>query len=120
MKNLPAIASLSTVAILLLLAVAASLYASLSFAFVASYVVGFSCATGMVASLIWDYGPRSPRPIELPVRYAEPRRAREVSEAASAEPCVNFPAARPRDEAITDDLMATIGLRNDPATLSLM
>jgi len=119
MKSLPAIIALSTVAILLLLAVAASLIASISFAYVASYVVGFSCAAGMVASLIADYGPRSPRLIALPVRDTEPVCVSEFAEEASDETWAILPAARPRDEAILERLTASIGMRSDPATLSI-
>ena len=65
MKNLPAIVSLSVIATLLLLAVAASFDTSIPFALIASYVVGFACAAAMLASLIVDYGQSAPTLIEI-------------------------------------------------------
>ena len=121
MKNLPAIVVLSTVAILLLLAVAASLVPSLSFASIASYILGFSCAAGTLAFLVADYGPGSPRPIAVPARNPEAEGVRESTvKAGPYGRRVTRAVKESQDEAATEDLMASIRMRNDPATLSLL
>jgi hypothetical protein len=106
MKSLPAIISLATAAALLLLAVAASFIDSLPFALIASYIVGFACSIGFLALFIADYNPRSARPIELVIRETEAKRQ------------VERPVAPSFVDPITLNVLSTLGLRNDPATLS--
>lgn len=121
MKSLPAIVVLLTVAILLLLAVATSLVPSLSFASIASYLLGFSCAAVTIAFLVADYGPGSPRPIAVPVRDAEAKGVHEpTAEAGAYGRCFTRAVKLSQNEAATEDLMASIRMRNDPATLSLL
>jgi uncharacterized protein (DUF58 family) len=117
MKNLPAIASIATVAVLLLLAVAASLIDSLPFAFIASYVVGFGCSIGLLAMFISDYGPSTPRPLAIVTREVEERRALEAARAAAAQ---GQPVETAYNDPITVSWMSTLGLQNDPATVSLL
>jgi hypothetical protein len=106
MKSLPAIISLATAAALLLLAVAASFIDSLPFALIASYIVGFACSVGFLALFIADYGPRSARPIELVIRETEAKRH------------IERPVAQLFEDPITLNVLSTVGLQNDPATLS--
>jgi hypothetical protein len=117
MKNLPAIISIATVAVLLLLAVAASVIDSLPFALIASYVVGFACSLSLLALFVADYAPRSPRLIALVSSEAEEKRARE---AAATERLLDRQADAPYSDPITVNFMATMGLRSDPATVSLV
>jgi len=106
MKSLPAIISIATVAALMLLAVAASFIDSLPFALIASYIVGFACSVGFLALFIADYGPRSARPIELVIRETEAKRQVETS------------VVQPFEDPITLNVLSTMGIRNDPATIS--
>ena len=117
MKNLVPVISIATIAALLLLSVAASFIDSLPFAFIASYVVGFACSASLLAVFIADYSPRSPRPIAIVTREVEARRELEAAQSAQGrfdaqfEPSFNDP--------LTVNILTTVGLRNDPATLSL-
>ena len=111
MKNVSAIISIATVAILLLLAVAASVIDSLPFAVIASYVIGFACAIQFLALFIADYSPRSPRPI--------PIMSREAEENAAAQRRVDQQADTPFSDPDTVMMLSTNRLRNGPATLSL-
>lgn len=118
MKNVPSIISLATVAVLLLLAVAASFIDSLPFAFVASYVVGFACSVGFLALFLADYGSTSPRLIAIDFKEAEAKReAAARATRAQRRPDPQFGA--PCREPVAPELLATIGLRNDPSTLSI-
>jgi hypothetical protein len=105
MKSLPAIISLATAAILLLLAVAASVINSLPFALIASYVVGFGCSAAFLALFAADYSPR--RPIEIVVKETEEKRE------------LAWPNSSGAEDSITVNFLSTMGLRKDPATLSL-
>jgi hypothetical protein len=121
MKNLPAIISIATVAVLLLLAVAASVIDSLPFALIASYVVGFACSLSLLALFVADYAPRSPRLIALVSSEAEEKRAHgAAARAAATEHLLDHQADAPYSDPITVNFMATMGLRNDPATVSLV
>jgi hypothetical protein len=115
MKNLPAIVSLSIIATLLLLAVAASVNTSVSFALIASYVVGFACAASMVASLIVDYN-SAPTLIELEVR----RTAEELKRQDAEDRLAARALAQTYDDPITVNFMSTFSIRNEPPTVSLL
>jgi hypothetical protein len=117
MKNMPAIITFATVAALLLLAIAASLFNSIPFAFIASYVVGFGCSLGFLAMFIADYSHRSPRLAEIVVREADARP--ELEAAAKASTAWNQPDWGYRDP-ITVSFRSTLGLRNEPITWSAM
>jgi hypothetical protein len=110
MKNLVPITSIATIAALLLLAVAASFIDSLPFALIASYVVGFACSASLLAVFIADYSPRSPRPIPIARRELE---AAESARWAQGRFDPSF------DDQVTVNILSTVGLRDDPATLSL-
>jgi hypothetical protein len=99
----------------LLLAIAASLFDSIPFAFIASYVVGFGCSLGFLAMFIADYGHRSPRLVEIVVREADARS--ELEAAAKASAAWNQPDWGTPDT-ITVDFRSAIGLRNEPNTWS--
>jgi hypothetical protein len=113
MKTLPAIISIATVAVLLLLAVAASVIDSLPFAYIASYVVGCGCAAGLLAFFIADYGPRSPRLIEAVIDEAKALRDAEARAAAARRQ-----AETPFDDHVTVNWLSSGSLSNDPATVS--
>ncbi len=119
MKNLPAIISIATVAVLLLLAVAASVIDSLPFAFMASYVVGFACSVQLFAMFVQDYGPRGPRLVESVSVEASARRDLEAAKAAEAEWRLERRDAGACCDPVTVNVLSTLGLRNDDATLSL-
>lgn len=116
MKNIVPITSIATIAALLLLAVAASFIDSLPFAFIASYVVGFACSASLLAVFIADYSPRSPRPIPIVSREVETRRELEAAESSAPAQGRFEPSF---DDQVTVNILSTVGLRNDPATLSL-
>jgi hypothetical protein len=120
MKNLPCIIFLATLASLVLLAAAS--FAGLSFRFlhVALTVVGFSGAAGVLALFLVDYGPR--RPLDRPA-VSIPETKRETAPAAAAgfdQRRVVLRTKRPSAGSLAGGAFATLGLRNDPATLSLL
>ena len=106
MKNLLGIISLFAIASLAVLAVASVLgFSSPSWSLV-TRVIGFSWAAGVLAMFVTDYAPRR----SYSVGAVEP--------AAEAVPAVVPAKARPYADAVP--AMATFGLANDPATVSLM
>lgn len=108
MKNAPAIITFATLAVLFLLAVAASLIDSIPFAFVASYVVGFGCSAGFLSMFLADYGEASRRKVVLvPVESDVPA----SNEWGQGD---RFP------DPITVNFLPTGGFRKEPATLSLI
>lgn len=108
MKNAPAIITFATVAVLLLLAVAASLIDSIPFVFVASYVVGFGCSVGFLSMFLADYGESSRRQVVLvPVES-------DVVAKADWQAGAQFP------DPITMNFISSSGFRKNPATLSLI
>jgi hypothetical protein len=119
MKNLTVIISIATVAVLLLLAVAASLIDSIPFAFVASYVVGFAGSIQLLAFFVQDYAPRKPRLVEVESSEAAAKRALEAAKALEAQWLAEQRSSGSFDEHLTVNVLSTIGLRNDHATLSL-
>jgi hypothetical protein len=117
MKNLPCIIALSTIISLALLTACAVLGVSLPYAGIASDILGISCCAGVAAFFVADYTPNRSRPyIDLGV--AEPKR--EVALAPVRQRYVPRPIELPVDDEITVNLMATLGLRREPATVSLM
>ena len=119
MKNMSAVITLATIAVLLLLGIAASFIDSIPFAVIASYVVGFGCSVAFLAMFLADYGFRAPRLSAIVIREADART--ELGEPAEASALRNQPDGEfraPFDDPITMITRSTIGLRNDPATLS--
>jgi hypothetical protein len=108
MKNLPGIISLFAIASLAVLAVASVLGVSNPSWFVITRVVGFSWAAGALAMFVTDYAPRHSYNVGAAERTAE------------AMPEVVPAKARPYAGAVTAEAMATLGLANDPATVSLL
>lgn len=116
MKNLPFILSFSAVIGLVLLVVSAALGVSVPFARIASAVVELSCVAGVFGFFLAEYAAPRSRGYDA-VRAAEPRR--EAAPAAVSRRSVPAPVDLPFDDAITVNLMATLEMRNDPATVSL-
>ena len=106
MKNLPGIISLFAIASLAVLAVASVLGVSSPSWSVVTRIVGFSWAAGVLAMFVTDYAPRHTYNIGATECTAE------------AVPAVVPVQARPYAGAA--EAMATLGLANDPATVSLM
>jgi hypothetical protein len=108
MKHLSSIISLFAIASLAVLAVASALGVSSPSWSVASRMVGLSWAAGVLAIFVTDYAPRRSCSVSAAVRTAEAQRE-------------DVPAkARPLADAATTGVMATLGLANDPATVSLL
>ena len=108
MKNLPGIISLFAIASLAVLAVASVLGVSSPTWTVASRIVGLSWTAGALAMFVTDYSPRHSYNVGAAARTAVAMR--EVVPAK----------ARPFAGAATAEAVATLGLANDPATVSLM
>jgi hypothetical protein len=108
MKNLTGIISLFAIASLAVLAVASALGVSSPSWSVISRIVGISWTAGVLAIFVMDYAPRRTCSFGAPVRTAQAKRA-----AVPAD-------ARPFAGAAAAEAMATLGLTNDPATVSLM
>jgi hypothetical protein len=117
MKNLPCIIALSTIISLALLTACAVLGVSLPYALIASDIIAISCCAGVIAFFVAEYTPNRSRPyIELGV--AEQKR--EFAPVTLSQRCVPRPVGLLVDDGITVNLMATLGLRREPATVSLM
>jgi|CZKI01.1.fsa_nt_gi hypothetical protein len=117
MKKLPSILSFSAVIGLVLLLVSAALGVSVPFARIASGIVEFSVVAGMLGFFLADYA--APRSLDYDaVRVTEPKR--EAAPVAVRQRRIPDPVGLPFDEAITANLMATLEMRNDPATVSLV
>jgi hypothetical protein len=108
MKNLPGIISLFAIASLAVLAVASVLGVSNPSWFVITRVVGFSWAAGALAMFVTDYAPRH----TYNIGATEPT--------AEAMPAVVPVQARSYAGTVPAEAMATLGLANDPATVSLI
>ncbi len=108
MKNLLGIISLFAIASLAVLAVASVLGVSSPSWSVVTRIVGFSWAAGVLAMFVTDYAPRHTYNVGAAGCTAEAMR--EVVPAK----------ARPYAGAVTAEAMATLGLANDPATVSLL
>jgi hypothetical protein len=117
MKNLPFILSFSAVIGLVLLIVSATLGVPVPFARIASDIVEISVVAGMLGFFLADYA--SPRSRDYAaVRAEEPKR--EAAPVAVSQRRNPDPVGLPFDEAVTVDLIATLNMRNDPATVSLV
>jgi len=115
MKNLPGIISLFAIASLALLAVASAFGVSIPYASVAWRMVVFSWAAGVLSIFVTDYAPRDSYSVSA---EAKPEDVPVVRAAVSQRRMV--PAkARPFAGATTG-AMATLGLANDPATVSML
>lgn len=113
MKSLPCIIFLSAIASLLLLAVACSLGVPIQYWHVAARILAVSGAAGMLAIFLADYAPRPSYHVGA-LRTAEPART-----VASRSRVVRS-SERPFDITVVEGAMATLGLRNDPVTDSLI
>lgn len=116
MKNLPCIIFLSAIASLLLLAVACSLGAPIQYWYVAARILAVSGAAGMLAIFLADYAPRPSYHVGA-LQTAEPAPAARVVASRSR---VGRSSERPFDITVVEGAMATLGLRNDPVTVSLI
>ena len=106
MKNLPAYIALTALAALVLLAVVSSVVASVPFVLPAAYIVSAACSLGLVGLFLGDYAHRTPQLDLSPEKVRQTHFEPELSEAREVAPLV------PRD------LLSTLGIRNDPETLS--
>lgn len=112
MKNLPCIIFLSAIASLLFLAVACSLGAPVQYWFVAARILAASGAAGMLAIFLADYAPRPS------YQVGAARTAKPAPVASRSRPVCS--GERPYDITVVEGAMATLGLRNDPVTVSLL
>ncbi len=106
MKNLPAYISLTALAALVLLAVVSFVVDSIPFVLPATYIVCAACSLGLAGLFIGDYSNRTPQ-LDL-----SPEKVRQ----AQLEPA--YQEAREVAPLVPRDLLSTMGLRNDPETLS--
>ncbi len=107
MKNLPVFVMLFATAVLVALGAAAVAGVTFPYWSAALQVAAVAWAAGMLAVFVADYAPRRTGPAPVVVPAAEPSRA--PVPAARTAPADAFPV----------EAMATLGLGNDPATLSL-
>jgi hypothetical protein len=119
MKNLPCLIFLAAIASLILLAAASFLGLPFPLLHVASIVTGFFGAAGVLALFLVDYRPR--RAYDDPV--VSPAEAkREIAPAMPA--AFNLRRiVRPHQRTgrpVSGGALATLGLNNNPATLSLL
>ena len=118
MKNLPCIIFLSAIASLLLLAVASALGVSIAYWSVAAHIGAFSGAAGVLAIFLTDYAPRRGYNAGPALPNAEAATALGVTRTVRSRLA---PAnERPLDVTVIEGAMATLGLRNDPATVSII
>jgi|CZKI01.1.fsa_nt_gi hypothetical protein len=117
MKNLSLVLSFSAVIGLVFVAACAALGVSLPFGSVILGIVGYSCAVGLFAFVLVDYAPQRGY-VPLALRAEEPHH--EVAPAAESEQDGFVPDDLPYGDPITVNLMATLEMRNDPATVSLV
>lgn len=121
MKNLFGMIALFAVASLVLLAVAAIAGVSSPTWTVASRVAAFAWAAGVLAMFVTDYTPRHSYgdPITAPATVVARERVPAAKAAVSQRRMV--PAkARPAADPAPAGALATLGLYNDPATVSLL
>lgn len=117
MKNLSCILSFSAVIGLVLVAACAALGVSLPFGSVILGIAGYSCAVGLFAFVLADYAPRRGY-VPLALRAEEPQP--EPAPAVESEQDNPVPSDLPYGDPITVNLMATLEMRNDPDTVSLV
>jgi len=120
MKNLPCIVFLAALASLVLLAAASSFGLSLPFLHVASMIVGFSGAAGVLALFLADYG-RRPSRDGTAASAPEAKRASITAVPAGVDlrGVIRRKARQVRNPAGSGAL-TRLRLSNDPATLSLV
>ena len=106
MKSLPALIALTALVALALLAVVSSVIASVPFVLPATYIVSAACSLGLVGLFIGDYSNRTPQLDLSPEKVRQAQLAPAHREVREVAPLV------PRD------LLSTMGLRRDPATLT--
>ena len=106
MKNLPVLIALTALAALVLLAVVSSVVDSVPFVLPATYIVSAACSLGLVGLFIGDYANRSPQLNLSPEQVQQARARPDPQEASEVVPLV------------PGDVLSTLGIRNDPATLS--
>ena len=117
MKNLPCIIACSALVSLVLVTIAASLIDSFPYVLVVTHIIGFSGGAGLLSLFLADYAPRScdaavpTAEAEYEVKPAVQTVVRQHGMVVSTE--------HPFGGALTDEAMATLGMCNDPATLSL-
>jgi hypothetical protein len=121
MKNLTALISLFAIASLAVLAVASALGVCSPSWSVASRMIGLSCAAGMLAVFATDYAPRRSYGVNAVAHAAGAKREYVPAVRAAVSQRRMVPAnARPFAGAATAGALATLGLANDPATVSLL
>jgi len=106
MKSLPALIALAALAAFVLLAVVSSVITSVPFMLIAAHIVSGACSFGLIGLFLDDYTPRAPQ-IDLSWKRVYQRRfqpsQREAHGVAAETP---------------GSVWSTLGMRNDPATLS--
>jgi len=113
MKYLPTIIALAAVAALLLVGCAAVVGVSSPSWSLAARVAGFAWAAGAIGLFLADYAPRH--------SYGDRTAVRVPAAQAVVSPRRMIPAqARPAADGTPAGAMVTLGLSNDPATVSLM
>lgn len=120
MKNLPCYIFLAAIASLVLLAAASSLGLSFPFLHVAAIVVGVSGAAGVLALFLVDYAPRSSRKSAAISSEETKRDTASAVPAAFNHRRMVFRRNRHPAGSAAGGTLVTLGLRNDPATLSLL
>ena len=116
MKNLPCIIASSALISLVLVTIAASLIDSFPYVLVVTHIIGFSGGAGLLSLFLADYAPRS-CDAEVPAAQTE-RKVKPVAPPVVRQRGMVVSTDHPFG-ALTDEAMATLGMCNDPATLSL-
>jgi len=106
MKNLNALIALTALAALVLLAVVSSVVDSVPFVLPATYIVSAACSLGLVGLFIGDYANRSPQLNLSPEKVQQAHFQPDPQATREVVPLVPV------------DVLSTLGIRNDPATLS--
>ena len=112
MKNLPCYIILATFVSLVLLMAVASFRISLPFIDIASLIIGYAATAAILAVAFTDGAPRSAR---TSVKAAEAESTREAVPARPHRATRRAPAG-----SVPGGVLATLGVVNDPATVSLM
>jgi|SRR5271165_5651371 len=116
MKYLTSILSFSAIIGLMFVTGCAAFGVCMPFGSVVLAIAGYSCVAGLFAFLVGDYAPRQGY-VPLALRAEEPQA--KPAPAAASERYEPIPADLPYDE-VTVNLIATLEMRNDPATVSLV
>ena len=113
MKNLPTIISLAAVATFLLLGCAAVVGVSSPSWSLATRVAGFAWAAGAIGLFLTDYSPRHSYGDRAAIRVP-------AAQAVVSQRRVVPAKARPAADSAPAGAVATLGVCNEPATVSLM